>query len=107
MAKKHVIKILEHFIKAVKECDIKVEAAFLFGSYAQNKANEDSDIDIAVISSDFGIDFFDECALLKKISLKFNFDISPRAYSLDEYKNASENDFLYQEIIKKGKLIKV
>lgn len=107
MAKKQVIKIIKDFINAVKERDIKVEAVFLFGSYALNKANEDSDIDVAVISPDFGKDFFDECVLLKEISEKFDFDISPRAYSSEEYKNASENDFLYQEIIKKGKLIQV
>lgn len=107
MAKKQVRKIIKDFIDAVKERDIKIEVVFLFGSYAQNRANKDSDIDVAVISSDFGKDFFDECAMLKKISLKFDFDISPRAYSLEEYRNASEGDFLYQEIIKKGKLIKI
>ena len=107
MAKKHVKKIVQDFIQAVKERDIKIEAVFLFGSYAQNKANNDSDIDVAVISPDFGKDFFDESALLKKISLKIDFDMSPRAYSSEEYKKAKEGDFLYQEIIKKGKLIKV
>ncbi len=107
MAKKQIRKIIKDFINAVKEREIKIEAVFLFGSYAQNRANQDSDIDIAVISSNFGKDFFDECALLKKISLKFDFDISPRAYSLEEYQNVSKEDFLYQEIIKKGKLIKI
>ncbi len=107
MAKKQIRKIIKDFIKAIKEKNIKVEAVFLFGSYADNTANDDSDIDVAVISSDFGKDFFDESALLKKLSLRIDFDISPRAYSVEEYKNAKEGDFLYQEIIKKGKLIKV
>jgi len=107
MPKKYVKKIVKDFIKILKERDLKIEAVFLFGSYAQNKANKDSDIDIAVISPDFGKDFFDECVLLKEISEKIDFDISPRAYSLEEYQKAEEGDFLYQEIIKKGKLIKV
>jgi predicted nucleotidyltransferase len=107
MVKKHVEKIIKDFANKVKEKAIKVEAVFLFGSYGQNKADENSDIDVAIISPDFGKDFFEECALLKKISLKVDFDISPRAYSLEEYKNAREGDFLYQEIIKKGKLIKI
>ena len=107
MAKKQIRKIIRDFINAVKENNINVEFVFLFGSYADNKANEDSDIDIAVISPDFGKDFFDECVKLKEISEKFDFDISPRAYSLEEYKNAKEDDFLYQEVIKKGKLLKV
>jgi len=107
MAKKQIRKIIKDFIKAVKEKNIKVEVVILFGSYAQNQANTESDIDVAVVSPDFGKDFFDECVELKEISEKIDFDISPRAYSTEEYKNAKEGDFLYQEIIKKGKLIKV
>lgn len=107
MPKKYVKKIIKDFLKAVKERNIKIEVAFLFGSYALNKANKDSDIDVAIISADFGKDFFDECVLLKEISENFDFDISPRAYSLEEYQKAKEGDFLYQEIIKKGKLIKI
>lgn len=107
MAKKSVMKIVKDFIKAVKEDGIRVKVAFLYGSYAMDKANEDSDIDIAVVSPDFGKDFFDECVNLKRISEKIDFDISPRAYSLEEYQNAEQSSFLYNEIIKKGKLIKV
>lgn len=107
MAKKQIQKIVKNFIRAIKERNIRIEAVFLFGSYALNKANEDSDIDVAIISPDFGKDFFDECVKLKEISEKIDFDISPRAYSLEEYENAKQDDFLYQEIIKKGKLIKV
>ena len=107
MAKKQIKQIIKDFIKAIKEHNIKIEAAFLFGSYALDKADKDSDIDIAVVSSDFGKDFFDECVLLKEISEQIDFDISPRAYSIEEYRKAKKGDFLYQEIIKKGKLIKV
>ena len=106
MVKKQASKIVKDFIKAVKQKDIRVEVAVLFGSYAHNKANEDSDIDIAIISPDFGKDFVNESILLKKISMAIDYDISPRPYSTEEYQKASEGDFLYQEIIKKGKLIK-
>ncbi len=107
MAKKQIIKIVNDFIKAVKNNGIKIEVVFLFGSYAVDKSNKDSDIDIAIVSSDFGKDFFDECVKLKEISERIDFNISPRAYSLEEYQKAKEGDFLYQEIIKKGKQIKV
>jgi uncharacterized protein len=106
MVKKHIIQIVKDYIKEIKKRDIDVEAVFLFGSYAANRAHKDSDIDVAVISPDFGKDFFDECALLKKISLAVDFDISPRAYSVEEYREAQKDGFLYQEIISKGKLIK-
>lgn len=107
MPEKQIRKVVTDFIKAVKERDIKIEAAFLFGSYAQNKADKDSDIDVAVISPDFGKDFFDECVLLKEISERVDFDISPRAYSVEEYQNATKGDFLWHEIIQKGIPIEV
>lgn len=107
MAKKPIKKIIRDFIKAVKARDIKVEAVYLFGSHAQKKADKNSDIDVAVISPDFGRDFFDECVLLKEISEQVDYDLSPRAYSIDEFKKATKGDFLYQEIITKGILVKV
>ena len=105
MAKKQITRIVKNFIKAIQQRNIRVEATIVFGSYAQNRADENSDIDIAVISPDFGKNFLTESILLKKISMNVDYDISPRPYSLEEYNNAKEGDFLYQGIIKKGKII--
>ena len=41
---KYIEKISEHY---------KIESIILFGSYVKGAENEDSDIDIAIISSDF------------------------------------------------------
>lgn len=105
MAKKHVEIIMREFIKALKERNIKVEKAILYGSHAQGKANEASDIDVAIISPDFGQDYLEEAVLLKEISEDIDLDISPRPYSLEEYKKGSRGQFLYDEIICKGKSI--
>jgi len=105
MDKRKIKSIVKNFIIAVKKHDIRVEAAILYGSYAKGTADQDSDIDVAVISPDFGKDKFEEAIFLKKISEEVYLGISPEPYSLEEYKKASENDFLYQEIIKKGKVI--
>ncbi len=43
------MKELNHLIKELKK-DKNVESAYLFGSYAEGNAREDSDIDIAVIT---------------------------------------------------------
>jgi len=107
MVKKHIESIVKSFIKAVQAKNIKVETAILFGSYAHDRANENSDIDIAVISPDFGKDKFEEAILLKEISEEIDLDISPEPFSLEEFKKASKGDFLYQEIILKGKIIPV
>jgi len=77
----------------------------LFGSYAKGSAGKDSDIDIAIISPDFGKDYIEEAVILKEISEDIDLDISPRPYSLEEYKNIKQGQFLYDEIVSKGKPI--
>ncbi|MFN3396573.1 MAG: nucleotidyltransferase domain-containing protein [Thermodesulfovibrionales bacterium] len=46
-------KIVERDIAELKKYNIDISAVFLYGSYAKGKQKEDSDIDIAVISSSF------------------------------------------------------
>ncbi|MBC7084296.1 MAG: nucleotidyltransferase domain-containing protein, partial [Firmicutes bacterium] len=82
---------------------VPVEKAILFGSYAAGQATPDSDIDIAVISPDFGKDYVEEAVMLKRISEDIDLDISPRPYSLDEYRKASRGQFLYDEILRRGR----
>lgn len=105
MVKKHVEVIVDKYIKALKSRNVRVEKAILFGSYAKGSAGKDSDIDIAIISPDFGQDYVEEAVMLKEISEEIDLDISPRPYSLEEYKNIKQGQFLYDEIVSKGKPI--
>ncbi|HBG48748.1 MAG TPA: nucleotidyltransferase domain-containing protein [Cyanobacteria bacterium UBA9971] len=107
MGKREVIKKIKEFINLIKINNIKVEKVYLFGSYAVNRAKESSDIDVAVISPDFGINYTEESLFLMKIAQKIDLQISPEPYSLKEYQAASQGEFLWQEIINKGQLIKV
>jgi predicted nucleotidyltransferase len=107
MAKKHVEIIISKYINALKSRNIRVEKAILFGSYAKGNEGKDSDIDIAIISPDFGHDYLEEAVLLKEISEDIDLDISPRPYSLEEYRNGKRGQFLYDEIISKGKLFSI
>ena len=103
MAEKQVEVITREFVKALRSRNIRVEKAILFGSYAAGEATPDSDIDIAVISPDFGKDYVEEAVMLKRISEDIDLDISPRPYSLDEYRKASRGQFLYDEIFRRGR----
>ncbi len=105
MAKKQVEVIIKEYINALKAKKIRVEKAILFGSYARGQENKDSDIDIAIISPDFGQDYLEEAVMLKKISETVDLDISPRPYSTEEYKKVSPGQFLHDEIINKGKSV--
>lgn len=105
MVKKQVEVIIGDYLKAIRARNIKIEKAFLFGSYAKGQANKDSDIDVAIISPDLGKDYVEEAVLLKEISEDIDLDISPRPYSVEEYKKANRGQFLFDEIIVKGKPI--
>jgi type I restriction enzyme R subunit len=105
MVKNNVIGKIQEYIDALKQNDIRVHDVYLFGPYNDNTATEDSDIDIAIVSPDFGNNYLEEKRKLMKIANKIDFMFSPIPYSLDEYYNASDGARLKREIIQKGKTI--
>lgn len=77
MVKNHIEVIVSEYIKAIKSRNIRVEKAFLFGSYAKGLEVEDSDIDVAIISPDFGQDYMRKLLCSNK-SVKISIWIFPR-----------------------------
>lgn len=45
-------KIIGHYINSLKQ-QVKVDGVFLFGSFAYGKPTRHSDVDLAIVSSDF------------------------------------------------------
>lgn len=80
--------------------DLPVKACYLYGSYAEKTANEQSDYDLAVFAEDkSNINVRD---LLKKINMGFKY---PEKLHLSLVNlNSSSPLYLYQ-IIKKGQLV--
>ena len=56
MVNQSILKPIKKLIKALTENNIKTSKVILYGSYAEGRNTEYSDIDIAVISEDFGKD---------------------------------------------------
>ncbi len=56
------LKLARRFARSVQKAGIRLEAAYLFGSYATGHAGPDSDIDVALVSPDFSgwVDDFDK-----------------------------------------------
>jgi len=75
--KKSEISKIHKFIQLLKQQGVSVSKVILFGSYAKGKANPDSDIDIAIVSTQFGRDMAEEMMLLRKIALKVDSHIEP------------------------------
>ncbi|OIP41967.1 hypothetical protein AUJ95_02450 [Candidatus Desantisbacteria bacterium CG2_30_40_21] len=98
------IGVVDKFIKLTKKSGIHIERAVLFGSYANKKAHKWSDIDIAIVSSDFcGIPFYDRDKLLPFI-LETDTGIEPHPFRPEDW---TEEDYFVAEIIKTGIEIKV
>ena len=91
------------FLYALKKEGIDVTKAVLFGSYAKGSNTPDSDIDIAVVSPQFGRDAFGEMVFLRKIALTIDSHIEPLPFSPSGISDRYST--LAQEIRKYGKTI--
>lgn len=77
----------------------KVTAIILFGSYAKGTQNEDSDIDIAVISEDFD-DIYDCMASLMGLTWDIDARIEPHPIKKKYFDEVS--DYFIKEVIDTG-----
>ena len=90
--------IINHFLEMIGKV-ITIDQAYLFGSYAKGTSNDNSDIDIAVVSKDFeGIRFYDRKKLAKYL-IKANFYIELHPFKSEDF---TADDPLVAEILKTG-----
>jgi predicted nucleotidyltransferase len=99
------LKEVKRFINRVKK-EIKIDKVILFGSFAEKRQSEWSDIDLAIISDDFKkMNHFERMVYLGKLAWWADaVSVEALGYTLDEYKNATKLDFL-DEIKRTGKII--
>lgn len=93
------VEIVEKFLHMIRSAGINIERAILFGSYARGDAGKWSDIDIAIISSDFsGIAFYDS-KMLTPFLLEIDTRIELHPFRPEDF--TEDNEFI-NEIIKNG-----
>jgi len=90
---------LDKLLFLLNKNNIKVQKAILFGSYAYGKANEWSDIDIAIVSDDFTGNRFNDRLSLIDILMEAGTDISPLPFRNEDFEDSL---FARDEIMKKG-----
>lgn len=81
---KNIKKIANKYVEEVKKSGITVKSAYLFGSYAKGNPNTNSDIDICIISPNFGQDYFEESLKLKHLTNKIDTRIEAVPFSLTD-----------------------
>ena len=93
-----IMNSIKKYIKKISQY-YKIEAVILFGSYAKGTENEDSDIDIAIILSDFN-DIIEDGAKLIGLTWKIDTRIEPHPILSEDYKKVS-NPFV-REVVDTG-----
>src|SRR4030042_1202619 len=101
MGKDRSVRIVRKFIKALKQEGIPVDRVILYGSYAKGKVGPDSDIDVAVISRNFGKDRVEEGMTLFRIAGKIDPRLEPIPISSESYQKDTWVPLIY-EIKEKG-----
>jgi predicted nucleotidyltransferase len=93
--------IVLRFIEALNKKGIHVERALLFGSYASGNARAGSDLDVAIVSPDFGKDRFEEGKMLFQVAWRIDPRIEPIPISSKSFENDTWVPLIY-EIRQKG-----
>jgi len=93
-----ILNSIKKYIEAISR-HYKIDAIILFGSYAKGTNTENSDIDIAVVSSDIK-DRVEDMAKLMKLRRAIDLRIEPHPIKTEEFRK-NETPFI-DEIIRTG-----
>ncbi len=97
-------KILKKYLAIIAASNIKIDKAYLFGSYAKECATAESDIDVAIISNDFSGDRYADRRKVVPLRRKIDRRLEPLPYRPE---NFIENDPLAAEILRDGIEIRI
>ncbi len=98
-----VISVIHEYVSVLRQQNIKFGRVILFGSHAKGSASEQSDIDLCVVSEDFGKDYHSDTVQLVGATdyIKTAMDVVPyNSLDLDD-----KYDPLASEIRKYGLLV--
>ena len=92
--------LIKNYVLLLKKQRIPVERAILFGSYAKGDPKPWSDVDVCIVSKDFGKKPYEEMVLLQKLTINVDPLIEPHPYHPTDLKD--KWDALACEINKYG-----
>jgi predicted nucleotidyltransferase len=93
LTRENAIKTATLFIHECMEQGISFHKVLIFGSAASNVTHSWSDIDLLIISDQFGDNIFDNLKLYAKINKKYPL-IETHPYPTEQYKQG--NDFIME-----------
>jgi len=106
MVNPEIRSIILRFVDVLNSKGIRVEKAVLYGSYASGNVHTGSDLDLAIISPDFGKNRFEEGKMLLQLAWRIDPRLEPIPISSDSYENDTWIPLIY-EIREKGVEVKL
>lgn len=97
-----IIEIVKRYIEELEKNGIKIREAIIFGSFVKGTAKEWSDIDVALVSSDFTGDRFEDRRRIIPMRRKFDSRIEPIPFRPEDFNNG---ETLAEEIKRTGKWV--
>ena len=98
MDQSRAFEVVKKYIEYLKNNKFNIKKAYIFGSYANGKFDDNSDIDLAIILNNISNGFILQVQLMK-ISRKFDTRIEPHPFDVADFDTS--NPFA-NEIISKG-----
>lgn len=101
--KKEIRRKILNYLSLLEKEGIKIEKAIVFGSHAKGKTKPWSDIDVCLISKQFGKDIFEEGVTLSSLADQVDLSIEPHLYHPSDFQE--KYDPLATEIKKHGLVV--
>ena len=96
MDKNRAFEIVKKYITFLKNNQFNVHEAYIFGSYANGRFHDDSDIDLAIVLDDVPNSFIMQVQLMK-LSRKFDTRIEPHPFDKMEFNRL--NPFAHEILV--------
>ncbi|MBK7893834.1 MAG: nucleotidyltransferase domain-containing protein [Anaerolineaceae bacterium] len=91
--------IIDNYLQALRQYNVPIKEAILFGSYAKGTHREWSDIDIALVSDIFEGNRIDDKDKIRRITLSVSSEIEVVPFPPDEF---NSQDPFVKEILATG-----
>ncbi|MCJ7484136.1 MAG: nucleotidyltransferase domain-containing protein [Thermodesulfovibrionales bacterium] len=99
-----IIEAVKKYIRELERNNIPIQEAIVFGSYAKGDPKEESDIDIALVSTAFTGDRFEDRRKIVPLRRKIDNRIEPIPFRPEDFEQGGN---LVDEIKKTGKAITI
>ncbi len=99
-----VIEKVKRYLNELNRYGVKIEKAYLYGSYARGNYHKDSDIDIVIISRDFQGMRFSDWKRIAPLTENIDVRIEPMPYRPEDF---TDSDPLAVEVMATGEEIKI